>query len=440
MVKHIFLSSLPAGGFRAIRISFARITFTIAAFIIATCAIVIAPATAQETAQETEENQADYVSDEILILGVKRDNIGAQDVPLSAKLLDAELLSDADIQSIVELEQLEVGLQVSQTNSQSTGTAITVRGVGTSSNNLGFEPAVGIVIDGVPRTRLGAGINRLPELAAIEILRGPQGTLFGRNTSAGVINVVTAQPEFDTGSSASFRLGSFEGQEWVMSTTGPISDNAAMRLDVISERRDGYIDDVNTGQSYHDRDEMLVRIQHIWEDGPHETRFIADYSQNNNICCTAVHTLGRTSDLLNGLAEAATPQPLVGVTNSGNANNDTSYDAAFTPGRAFQDDVRDYGVSLEYNQALELGEFTSISAFRSFDTIQSHDLDFSGADILYRDGKHDTQDVFTQEMRLQGVAGQLDWLGGAFLMHQKISSTDTIKYGTQADAYIDILV
>ena len=136
--------------------------------------------------------------------------------------------------------------------SNSSGTIARIRGIGTGSDNPGFEAAVGIFIDGVYRARAGAALADLPDLERVEVLRGPQGTLFGRNTSAGAISVITAGPEFDPGMYLEGTAG-FDDLEEVGARAGvniPVSDTLAFRLDGSVRARDGYITDLIFGRRH----------------------------------------------------------------------------------------------------------------------------------------------------------------------------------------------
>ena len=144
---------------------------------------------AEASAQEEQGQDAQRRLNAVVVEATRREGVTVQDVPVSVTAFDAALLDDTGVARLNDLEQIAPSIQVSQTESAASGTSISIRGIGTGANNPGFEPAVGVVIDGVYRTRTGIALSELPELAGIEVLRGPQGTLFGRNTSAGVVSL-----------------------------------------------------------------------------------------------------------------------------------------------------------------------------------------------------------------------------------------------------------
>ena len=137
-------------------------------------------------------------SNNIIVTAQKREQ-SLQDVPIVVTAVSEQLLKDTGVKDIKDLTILTPGLLVTSTSNESVTTA-RIRGIGTVGDNPGLESSVGVVIDGVYRPRNGVGFGDLGELERIEVLKGPQGTLFGKNTSAGVINVVSKKPSFDFGS------------------------------------------------------------------------------------------------------------------------------------------------------------------------------------------------------------------------------------------------
>ncbi len=153
------------------------------------------PAFAQNN---TSAAPADQNSDEIIVTATGR-AAALQDVPVAVTAIGAGQVENSGAHDLRDLTQLAPSFEMGTGQSNSSGTIARIRGIGTGSDNPGFEGAVGIFIDGVYRARAGAALTDLPELERVEILRGPQGTLFGRNTSSGAINVVTAGPDFTPG-------------------------------------------------------------------------------------------------------------------------------------------------------------------------------------------------------------------------------------------------
>tara|TARA_B100000446_G_scaffold73556_1_gene69525 strand:+ start:1307 stop:1879 length:573 start_codon:yes stop_codon:yes gene_type:complete len=140
-----------------------------------------------------------FAIEEITVYAQKREQ-SIMEVPVSVSAYSTEQLEKAQIRDASDLQTLAPSLSVN-TSTGSSDTSFTIRGIGTAGNNAGLEQSVGVFIDGVYRGRSGAALTDYVDIAGIEILKGPQGTLFGRNTSAGVVNVRTAQPQYETGGS-----------------------------------------------------------------------------------------------------------------------------------------------------------------------------------------------------------------------------------------------
>ncbi len=411
----------------------------------AALAFLIGSAQAQESEPAQAEPEAEQQLDKVVVTATKREGVTELEVPLAISAYDFELLEDVGILDASDLEQLSPSLQFTQGESLSSGTSVSIRGIGTGSNDFGFEPSVGIFIDGVLRTRTGTALSDLPELSSAEIIRGPQGTLFGRNTSSGVVSIQTAGPEDQTRSTLGISLGNLDATTFNLTTTGAWAEGHASRLDISIRERDGYITDENSNEAFNGIARWSGRFQHLWTGNQGQSlRFIADYSEASENCCAAVQASGPLDPLLNQLALAApltgsASQSLVGTTGTGNLDSDERFNGAFSPNRPYREDIENYGISAEYNGDTRFGRLTSITAYRAYDAVRDQDIDFSGIDRAYRDDQRNQDKTFTQELRLQGENGRLDWLVGAFYLNQKIDTTDTIRLGTQGNEYVDIL-
>ena len=145
--------------------------------------------------------------DTIVVTAQKREET-LQNVPIVVTALSEETLRDNGIRDVKDLQLLVPGLTVTSTQSEAQTTA-RIRGIGTVGDNAGLESSVGIVIDGVYRPRNGVGFGDLGEIERIEVLKGPQGTVFGKNTSAGVINVITRRPGYETSVEGELTVGNY---------------------------------------------------------------------------------------------------------------------------------------------------------------------------------------------------------------------------------------
>lgn len=375
--------------------------------------------------------------EEVVVTAQKREQ-NVQDVPIVITAISGQLLQDTGVRDIKDLTVLTPGLIVTSTSNE-TSTTARIRGVGTVGDNIGLESSVGIVIDEVYRPRNGVGFGDLGELERIEVLKGPQGTLFGKNTSAGVINIRTVAPKFDFGATAELVGGNDGIAEGSLSLTGPIAgDTLAGRIYYAHRERDGYLG-VGTGIGPRtatedmDRSVDTARGQLLWRPNDvMQARFIADWSERNERCCLGVqYVTGPTGPIVSALSGGAIDVPADPFARQAYANRDTIQD------------IRDHGASLQLDWDLAGGStLTSVTAWRDWETENGQDSDFSGAGILFRDSKGyaNSFNTFTQELRLAGQSGRLNWLVGGFYSDEDLDSINALNYDTQFEPYVSLLL
>ena len=407
---------------------------TVSAAVVGACAFGFAGvASAQDAPQESATS-----IDDIIVTAQKREQ-NLQDVPIVVTTLSEDLLEDAGVRDIKDLQILTPGLIVTSTTNESVTTA-RIRGVGTVADNPGIESSVGIVIDGVYRSRNGVGFGDLGELSRIEVLKGPQGDLFGKNTSAGVINIITAAPSFTPGFEGELTGGNYGAFGLAASVTGPLSDKIAGRLYIATRERDGFYD-VNTGVG--PRTETDDANQNFWTargqllllpSDATSLRLIADYSKREEYCCVAPALFaGPTAPIVDALGGGA---GLAGPPYGAQPFSRTAY-----ANRSTSQEVEDMGLSAEMNHDIASwnATVTSITAFRQWETVNGGDLDFSGADIFYRlpDGNFSFGlDQASQEFRLAGSTDRYDWLVGVFGSVEELQRNDSFLFGSGAAPYL----
>ncbi len=420
----------------------------------ASLAAMVTPAFAQNAGTTGD------VSDEIVVTATGR-SAALQDVPVAVTAIPADSITNSGAQDLRALTQLAPSFSMDSGQSTSSGTTARVRGIGTGSDNPGFEAAVGIFIDGVYRARAGAALSDLPDLVRVEVLRGPQGTLFGRNTSAGAISVVTEGPDFDPGVWLQGNFG-FDDLEEAGARAGvnvPITDNFAVRIDGSLRSRDGYITDriahaQGLKDDINDRDRWSLRGQALWDINDNATlRIIVDSAETDEVCCGITPLLyGTTQGAVTAINTA-----IFGPTLSGLGSATPSVDGRFMtvtpamtalpalgPGlpaqgahgaRGYGEQTEEQGASGELDWDLGGVNLTSITAYREWRADRNQDVDFNLIDIAYRDGLKVGFDNFTQEFRLQGEAGRLNWLAGVFYGKETLNTTDTIRVGSMSNLY-----
>lgn len=387
---------------------------------LALCLPALIPAQAQEAPAETE------LRAETVIVSATRRDADAQTVPVAVTAVSERDIIDAGVRDTSGLQQLAPSLVVTVSNSETTGGVIRIRGVGTGGQNPGLEGAVGAFVDGVYRARPGMALNDLMDIKQVEVLRGPQGTLFGKNTSAGAIVITTKEPEFEFGGEVMAGLGSDGQQRYMGVVTGPIlEDKLAFRLSGLVNKRDGYIEDANTGAKYNDRDRYSVRGQLLAE--PTEAislRLIADYIEKNEVCCAAPY-------VANG-ARAALISNLGGTVFNPTREDDFLV-AINTPPRS---EVEEFGLSGHFNWDLDIGQLKVIASTRNFISARDSDVDNSDLDLANVDNDVTKDRLDTIEATLQGKTDRIDWLVGAYAFESRFNNPQSQVMGADLGAFL----
>ena len=413
---------------------------TVSAAVVGACAFGFAgAASAQDAGQGSPQT-----IDDIIVTAQKREQ-NLQDVPIVVTSLSAETLQDAGVRDIKDLQILTPGMTVTSTSSEASTTA-RIRGVGTVGDNPGLESSVGVVIDGVYRSRNSVGFGDLGEMSRIEVLKGPQGTLFGKNTSAGVINIITEAPSFTPEFNAELNVGNYGAMGASGSVTGPISDTLAFRLYAGRRVRDGFMT-IDTGDGPrpevddNNQDFGTVRGQLLWLPSDNVSfRLIGDFSRRDEYCCvgTQIRT-ANTYPFIDGLSTGTGQRPPAAgfgplpFLRTGYAN------------RSSYQEVTDRGVSLEATIDIPAinGSLTSVTSWREWESTLGQDVDYTGADIAYRvnDGQYgfDVSNL-TQEIRLAGATDNLDWLIGVFATSEEIGRGDTWYFGADYTPFLSFLL
>jgi iron complex outermembrane receptor protein len=383
------------------------------------------------------EPEVNRVEDVIVTAAKREQNL--QDVPIVVTALSQEALEGAGVHDIKDLQILTPGLIVTSTSNEAITTA-RVRGVGTVGDNPGLESSVLVTVDGVYRPRNGVGFGDLGNLQRIEVLKGPQGTLFGKNASAGVINIITEAPSFTFGAEAELTGGNYGQLGGSAYITGPIiADTLAGSLYFADRQRDGFLDVVTTPGPRTNNEDVdqsfyTVRGQLLWQPSDKLSgRFIADYSRRDENCCSATQLYVGSSPVSRAV--------LINQVRPGSVDTTAHpFDRIASANRDTTQKIEDQGVSAEFNYDLTPDiTLTSITAGRSWRTENGQDSDFTGADIAYRptDGTNFTEiKQFSQEFRAAGTDGPVDWLVGAFYAKEDLTAGSQLLYGTDYYAYV----
>lgn len=363
-------------------------------------------------AQNTDGDE-EAVLDRIVVTSQKREQ-SVLEVPIAVSVIGGDFLEDRAVTDIRELTKLTPSVEF-VTGASSRNSGFRIRGIGTPGFNEGITPTIGTVIDGVVLGRQSSGLVNLIDLERVEVLRGPQGTLFGASTTGGVFNIVTRQPsdEFELAADATY--ASYDDLRLRGTVSGPISEgNLSGRLTAYYQDKEGWIDNVTTGEDVNGREEIGARGKLLFTpDESWEVLLIADIMERDGTCCIAT-----IRDFNNVLPDFI---PFYGPITAGPGNRETSEN--FQTG----EDQNEWGLSLQADKTLGNDVIlTSITAHRSWEISDVIDADFSPLTLIHfeddgfpSDGLDANQ--FTQEFRVTSPSGQdFEWLLGAFYMNQEI--------------------
>jgi outer membrane receptor protein involved in Fe transport len=380
---------------------------------------------AQDDVPQAEEASVD--EDVIIVTATKREQT-LQDVPVAVSVTTADAIERAQVRDLKDLQTLVPSLRVSQLQS-SASTDFIIRGFGNGSNNVGIEGSVGVFIDGVYRSRSGAAISDLPNLQRVEVLRGPQSTLFGKNASAGVISIVTAAPRYEFGGSAEFSYGNYNAIVARADVTGPIvADKIAFSLAGGINKRDGYGTNLLDGSKTSERDRWYVRAQLLIEPSDAISfRVIGDYDKIDENCCFVGNVLAGPT--------AAAIEAIGGRINRGGIFTYSEYQNFPS-----ENDITNKGVSVQGDFDFGSLKLTSISAYRESRALSNADSDFTSADIIGRNAGDVDIETKTQELRLASdFDGPFNFLLGGYYFDENISNQQALTLGRDARNYINLL-
>jgi iron complex outermembrane receptor protein len=392
-------------------------------------------------AQESETNSAN-VLEEIIVFAQKREQ-SMQDVPVSVMAFNNEFLNKAGITDVFQLQAAEPSLKVGQTNSVST-TNFRIRGIGTTSQSFGLEAAVGLYVDGVFQSRASSLVNEMVDIASVEVLRGPQGTLFGRNSSAGAVSFNSIRPDHEGTGFLEFTAGN----EDLYGASGAksfslIPDVLAVRATGYVKKRDGFAEDINFGDIYN-QDRWGARLQALYTPNEDVTvLFSADTSEIDENCCPQGVILNNFSALFvpgregtdNGLGDYATV-----------LLEEDFYDRKVVWPAKFLSTNENSGVLMEVTWQLDQVELVSVTGFREFESYDGYDggipdhdteladLEYDVLDAVYNTGEGELSS-FSQEFRISGETDELHYVAGLYYFQQDFDTDQRTIFGSEAAGF-----
>jgi iron complex outermembrane recepter protein len=384
-------------------------------------------ALAQETpaAASAGDHGANTQSIEELVVTARRRAESLQEVPLAVSVISAARVEDAGAFTVGRLQQIAPTFQYYSSNPRNTTVNIRGLGVPFGLTSDGFEQGVGIYVDDVYYARAASATFDFLDIAQVEVLRGPQGTLYGKNTTAGAINITTNQPTFDFEGRAEVTAGNLGFKQAKAAISGPITDKIAARLAVSTTSRHGTIYNVTSGVRVNELDNLGVRGLVLYQPNDDlKITFSGDYSEQDPECCAQIYVrTGATQRPLARQYAALAAAQNYTVVSTNPFDRITDVDAGLNAGNKLG------GASARVVWNVGPGTLTSVTAWRFWDWKPENDRDFLGLSIVSKSQNPSQQDQYTQELRYTYGGEKLDFVVGAFGFYQRIDTQGTEENG-----------
>jgi len=348
---------------------------------------------------------------EDIIVTARRTEESAQKTPLALTAFSGETLERTGAQQVTDLQGAVPNLNLVQGRGSSNSTNIYIRGVGQPDSLQTFDPAVGVYVDDVYYSRIRGTQFDLLDLERVEILRGPQGTLYGKNTIGGAMKLVSRRPGQEFRARGSVAYGDYDLIEAQGAVSGPVSDNLALGLSVLHSERGGYVTDPATGAEYNDKNSQAVRGSMAWDPASNfRIDFNLDYSKDD-----AGMTVGQAQNSLTYLAggvvyPVASPTP------------EFDFKTRTTPGLPNETRLETWGTSLRATWDLsDPLTLKSITAYRELATDDYIDFDATELEIADALVAVD-QNQFSQELQLTYSADRINAVAGLYYLRENVDS------------------
>lgn len=420
-------TNAPGGAMVMLQMPFRPVRRTFVLPACAVCALALLPAPAAADGAATGSDPAP----EVVVTARKRPELAA-DVPLALSRIDGEVLRQRNLSRIDDLEQLAPGLNISYFNPR--GNYVSIRGLGRNPASDGLEPAVGVFLDGVYLGRPGMAVQDLTDIAAVEVLRGPQGTLFGKNTTAGAIVISTREPTFTPEASGEVTGGTLGTlQLRGTASTALVDDRLALRLALYHTGQEGAVralraDGSDSGTRLNGTDRSGGRVQLLFVPSPADrVRLAVDLHREADSCCT----------LVAGSFGPASASYLARVAAAGGTAILGGRDYATTANAATFLRVRQGGGSATWVHDFGASALTAITGYREWHYRAGFDGDLSSADGYVSAAVPSDDWQVSQEIRLANRSGgRLEWTGGLYYFRQRLRSALQLAFGGRAANFL----
>ncbi|MET0310310.1 MAG: TonB-dependent receptor [Sphingomonas sp.] len=379
-----------------------------------------------------DDTQAKPQDGEIVVTARRREE-RVQEVPIAVAVISGTQISDSGAFNLNRLQQAQPTLQFYSSNPRNS--AVNIRGLGApfGLTNDGIEQGVGFYVDGVYIGRIGAATFDFVDVDRVEVLRGPQGTLYGKNTTAGAVNITTSAPSFTPQARVEVSGGNYDFLQAKSTVSGPLSDTVAARISTSVTTRKGTIYDTTSDEYLHRQDNLGIRGKILWNAASNfDVTLSGDFNRQNPECCVQIYArVGATQRPLNRQYDALAAAFGYTPPSKDPFDRVTDLDANINSRQEIG------GASLVANWDIGGATITSVSAWRYWDWKPANDRDFIGLPITTVSQNPSQQKQVSQELRIASNGhNKLDYTLGAFFFHQTIDTQGSQVQGPAASRWL----
>jgi iron complex outermembrane receptor protein len=348
---------------------------------------------------------------EDIIVTARRTEESAQRTPLSLTAFSGETLEKQGVQQVTDLQGAVPNLNIVQGRASSNSTNIYIRGIGQPDALQTFDPAIGVYVDDVYFSRIRGTQFDLLDLERVEVLRGPQGTLYGKNTIGGALKLVSRRPGQDFRARGSVAYGSYDLIDVQAAVSGPVSETLALGLSALHSERGGYVTDPITGAEYNDKNTDALRASLAWDPAENiRVDLNADYSRDD-----AGLTVGQAQNNLTtflGVTAYTAPSPLP----------EYNFRTSITPGLPNSTQLESYGTALRV--AWDLSDTLTLKSITSYRELATTDyIDFDATPLSITEALVDVdQNQRSQELQLTYVTDTVNAVAGLYYLREEVGS------------------
>jgi iron complex outermembrane receptor protein len=391
---------------------------------LATLGVLFWTATSVVPVLASEGDASDTI--ETVLVSARKQSEDSQKVPMPITVLTGQDLSNSNVTQIQQLPLEVPGLTVTGSNARQI--VFGLRGLGNNPTSDGLSSSVGVYIDGVYLDRPGMSAFDLADIAQIEVLRGPQGTLFGKNTTAGAVTIATLPPEFEYGAVGTIRAGDFGFRQVQFAVTGPLSDKLAFRLSGYDTDRDGYLYNVYDGRHLLSLHRKGVRGQLLYSPGSEFSwRIIGEYERQQD-------SSGASLLYSEGPAQSTNPTFVSYATWAKNLGITPILDPTLLEvSENSRQQITERQYALTSLATWQVGSLTvdSVTGWRDWRYEPHIDGDYTSADVIRDNGTVNVDRQLSEELRLSGTMSTIKYMLGGYYFSRSISGDSFTQFGSQ---------